>query len=137
MKISGCVIEGNKLGRVLGFPTANIAVPQHFTIPNGVYAAWVYICGEQSDESTGKRYGAMANLGVKPTFSSASGGAANRVLELHLLDFQGDLYGRELTAELIEFIRPEQKFDNPEALKNQIKQDEKTIKNILQNEPEL
>jgi riboflavin kinase/FMN adenylyltransferase len=138
--VSGRVIEGNKLGRVLGFPTANIAVPQHFTASNGVYAAWVEIGGEQSDESIGKRYGAMANLGVKPTFSSASGGAvtpANRVLELHLLDFQGDLYGRELTVELIKFVRPEQKFDNPDALKNQIKQDEKTIKNILQNEPEL
>ncbi len=120
MKITGRVTEGDKVGRALGFPTANILVDGELIAANGVYAAQVSV--------DGKLYDAMANLGVKPTFS---GGRGQRVLELHLFDFEGDLYGRELTAELGEFIRPEQRFATSEALRTQIVKDEEIIKNIL------
>ena len=119
MIIRGRVVEGSKVGRVLGYPTANIAVDAGLDSADGVYAAWVSVDGRQ--------YGAMANLGVKPTFSD--GGA--RVLELHLFDFEGDLYGADLTVELIRFIRPERRFPTPEALRFQIAEDEKQIKNLL------
>jgi riboflavin kinase/FMN adenylyltransferase len=104
----------------LGYPTANIAVDADLDAVNGVYAARVRV--------EGKEYGAMANLGVKPTFS---GGKGARVLELHLFDFEGDLYGRELAIELGEFIRPEQRFPIPEILRAQIAEDEETIKTLL------
>lgn len=114
MTISGRVIHGNSVGRTLGFPTANIAVPEGAIIAeNGVYAAMV-------TTPDGKKHAAMINLGVKPTFRD--GGA--RMLEVHLLDFEGDLYGRELSVELREFIRPEQKFATPAELKAQIAKDE-------------
>ncbi len=120
IRITGRVIEGSKVGRELGYPTANIAVPASLAAADGVYAATV--------ELDGQRWGAMANLGVKPTFSN---GEVARVLELHLFDFEGDLYGRELTAELREFIRPERRFPTPEALRVQISEDETIVKNIL------
>ncbi len=119
MKITGQVVEGSKMGRELGYPTANIAVDDIFAADNGVYAAQV--------EVGGKRYGAMANLGIKPTFPKSGG----RVLELYLFDFSGNLYGCEITAELVRFIRPEQRFASPEALRIQIAKDEKIVKNIL------
>jgi riboflavin kinase/FMN adenylyltransferase len=120
MTIRGTVIHGERIARSLGYPTANIPVDDSVSAANGVYAAVV--------EIDGKLYGAMANLGVKPTFSSEDG---VRLLELHLFDFEGDLYGRELATELVKFIRPEQKFASPEELRAQIKEDEKTIKNTL------
>jgi riboflavin kinase/FMN adenylyltransferase len=79
-------------------------------------------------EIDGRRYGAMANLGVKPTFSDGRGG---RFLELHLFDFAGDLYDRDLTVELGQYLRPEKKFPTPTALQTQIKRDESEIKKIL------
>jgi riboflavin kinase/FMN adenylyltransferase len=126
MKVSGCVVAGSRLGRELGYPTANIAVGADFEAADGVYAAWV--------EIDGRRRGAMVNLGVKPTFSGGGaghGGGGERVLEIHVFDFEGDLYGRELTVELLDFIRPERRFATAEDLRGQIAQDEKTIKNIL------
>ncbi len=116
--IIGKVIKGDGRGRTLGYPTANIAVPDGFAAANGVYAASV--------EVDGARYGAMVNLGIKPTF-----GGCGRVLELHLFDFSGDLYGREVTVELVEYIRPEQKFPTPDALRAQIEKDKIKIENIL------
>jgi riboflavin kinase/FMN adenylyltransferase len=122
MKITGRVVSGSRLGRTLGYPTANLAVGPDVEAPDGVYAAWVWL-GE-------KRYGAMANLGVKPTFSEGG----DRFLELHLLDFDGDLYGQTLTVELHGFIRPEKKFPTPAALRTQIAKDEKQIRNTLNKE---
>lgn len=138
IKITGRVVHGNKIGRGLGYPTANIPVAADLDIADGVYAARVWLDGgkyndskhndsEHNDGEPGKRYGAMANLGVKPTFSDNG----RRILELHLFDFKGNLYGLELTAELMEFIRPEQRFESPDALRTQIAKDEKQIKHIL------
>lgn len=118
-RILGRVTEGNRIGRDLGYPTANISVGNDVGTADGVYAAVV--------EYGGQRYGAMANLGIKPTFP----GEGRRVLELHLLDFSGNLYGEHLTAELLEFIRPERKFASPEELRAQIEKDKQTITEIL------
>ncbi len=119
----------------MGWPTANVAVPEGFPAADGVYAAWVEVAGGASggipggasESASGRRYGAMANLGVKPTF----GVGGERVLELHLFDFEGDLYGREVTAKLVERIRPEQKFATPAALQTQIAEDKKSIEKLL------
>lgn len=119
MKIRGRVTEGNRIGRNLGYPTANIEVSGSVEAPDGVYAAAVRF--------DGKEFGAMANLGVKPTFTEGE----HRVLELHLLGFSDDLYGKELEAELLEFIRPERKFASPDELRAQIKKDEELIKKLL------
>ena len=144
MKIHGRVVHGSERGRTLGYPTANVAVPEWFEAADGVYAAVVELDGAGEPNVTcgsggsggsgiaadcGLRYGAMANLGVKPTFADGGG----RILELHLLGFEGDLYGRELTVELIRFIRPERRFASPEELRTQIEKDKLIIENILQH----
>ncbi len=118
MKIVGRVTEGSRIGRGLGYPTANLPVGRDIAAADGVYAAAV--------EYGGRRYGAMAYLGVKPTFPGGG-----RVLELHLLDFTGDLYGENLEAELLEFIRPDRKFASPEQLRAQIEKDKEQIIEIL------
>lgn len=120
MKITGRVVAGDRLGRTLGYPTANIDIEDALPAKNGVYAATVTL--------DGRRYGAMANLGVKPTFAD---GGDRRILEVHLLGFEGDLYGRELTVEMVSFVRSEQRFTGAEALKAQIEKDEKQIKKLL------
>ncbi len=124
MKVRGTVVRGDGRGRTLGYATANVAVPDTLTAASGVYAAFVEF------DDGGKRYPALANLGVKPTFSEELE-ENTRILELHLLDFEGDLYGRELTAELVEFIRHEQKFPTTEALLAQISKDEKIVRGCL------
>ncbi len=142
MKIVGRVVAGSKIGRTLGYPTANLAVPAGFDAVDGVYAARVRVikrdvdrvasdgAGGVDDSGAERFYDAMANLGVKPTFSKKDGNEA-RILELHLFGFEGELYGRELTAELRDFIRPEQRFATPTALRTRIAKDEKLIKKIL------
>ncbi len=105
--IEGSVIEGRRLGRTLGFPTANIAVMDAFSAPDGVYRAQV--------EVAGKRYRAMANLGTNPTV-----GNTQRLLETYLFDFEGDLYGQTLRVELLEYIRGEQKFASLDELQAQL-----------------
>jgi riboflavin kinase/FMN adenylyltransferase len=119
MKVTGRVVHGSKIGAALGYPTANIIPDGTLSIENGVYAAVVDVDGQ--------RHAAMANLGVKPTFSENGG----RVLELHLLGFTGDLYGREVEAELVEFIRPERRFASPEELRTQIARDKLEVEKIL------
>lgn len=120
MKVRGRVEQGSRRGRELGYPTANIAatdIPADFR--DGVYAATAQI---------GRRcYGALAYLGTKPTFTSGGG----RVLELHLLGFEGGIYGEELEADLLEFVRPDRKFASQEELLTQIGKDRENILKIL------
>lgn len=111
--IEGRVIHGDKIGRQLGFPTANIAFSRHRLPLLGVYAVrlWnVAGCAEPLQ--------AVANLGTRP----AVNGLELR-LEVHVLNWQGDLYGQRLRVEFVEFIRAEQKFDGLEALKAAIADD--------------
>jgi riboflavin kinase/FMN adenylyltransferase len=109
--VSGEVVQGDKRGRTIGFPTANTAVWEQQVIPgNGVYAGWATL-GE-------RRYKAVTNIGTRPTFD----GVAVRV-EPHLLDFDEDIYGQTLTISFEHRLRDEQKFDGIEALKKQLAAD--------------
>ena len=110
--LTGTVVSGQQLGRTIGFPTANLALPEGLLIPKfGVYACQVSIDDELD-------YAAVANIGIRPTVNGTE-----PLMELHLLDFEGDLYGQELLVTLHAFLRPEQKFDSLEELKAQIAED--------------
>jgi riboflavin kinase/FMN adenylyltransferase len=120
--LRGFVIEGNKLGRTIGFPTANIFIEdQDKLIPkNGVYAVHVYLEGE--------RYKGMLNIGVRPTINNDK----RRTIEVHIFDFNKDIYGKTLRLELNVFMREEAKFDGLDALIEQLKKDEITSRALLQ-----
>ena len=106
------VVEGDKFGRQLGFPTANLDVTGLVTPPNGVYAARARV-GDQTHR-------AVLNIGVRPTLES---GLLRRNFEIHLLDFSGDLYGTQIEVTFIEHLRKEEKFPSVDALKKQIAAD--------------
>lgn len=116
--VAGVVIGGNKIGRRIGFPTANVAVAQDLPIDDGVYAARVEVDGEQ--------YGAMVNLGRKPTVS----GSGQRVLEANIFDFDRDIYDHHIEVTLTRFIRPERRFDSFDELRDQIEKDKQEILNL-------
>jgi riboflavin kinase/FMN adenylyltransferase len=106
--VMGAVIEGRKTGRQIGWPTANVETAGLQLPPDGVYESRVIIGGAD--------YRAVANLGIRPTLVNSG----TRVLEVHLLDFQGNLYGMNLEVEFLRFLRGEKKFVSLEALKAQI-----------------
>ena len=106
-EVSGEVIEGRRLGRELGFPTANMRLGDQQVPRDGVWAVTV----------EGK-YEGVANLGLRPTV-----GGGERLLEVHLLDFDGDLYGRNLRVRFMWFLREEKKFGSVDELKEQIGRD--------------
>lgn len=115
--LSGRVIHGQRLGRQLGFPTANIGLGRYRRAVNGVYSVWVQI-GESVERLPG-----VANVGVKPSFSHIA-----PLLEVHLLDQQLDLYGQVLTVEFVEKIRDARKFDALADLQAQIQKDTETAR---------
>ena len=109
--LGGKVIKGKQLGRTIGFPTANLEVPAQKCLPrDGVYAVKVNI-------SSKPIFGVM-NIGLRPTVNGD-----RRSVEVHLFDWQGDLYEQYLNVDLVKFIRPEQKFASLDALKEQIQAD--------------
>lgn len=118
MVLEGVVTEGRRLGRELGFPTANISVPSCFPAEDGVYESWV--------ETDGVRYRAMSNLGSNPSV-----GQTERRLETHLFGFVGSLYGRTLRVELGRRIREERTFATLEELRMQIERDKEEILGTL------
>jgi riboflavin kinase/FMN adenylyltransferase len=127
---TGTVVEGDKRGRLLGYPTANLA-PDH---PNkvlplrGAYAvrAEREASGARNGARNGAGYGGMLNIGFRPTFSGTE-----RRVEVHLFDFDGDLYGEQLRIEFVERMREEQKFESIEALKEQLSSDERRSRAAL------
>lgn len=110
-EIEGRVLRGDQRGRTIGFPTANIDPGEYLQPVHGVYAVRAVIA---TDGNT-QWYDGVANLGVRPTVDGS-----RLLLEAHMFDFAGDLYGKYLRVALIEFLRPERKFDSFEALKQQI-----------------
>jgi riboflavin kinase/FMN adenylyltransferase len=106
------VTRGDNLGKKIGFPTANLSAHSEQFPPNGVYAAEARVDGEF-------RRGVI-NLGIRPT---VSGGKSERVLEIHLFDFDRDIYGDDVEVRFLKFLRPEKKFENLDALVQQIRQD--------------
>lgn len=118
-QLSGIVVQGDQRGRTIGFPTANIEVWEEQLLPmNGVYATLALL--------DGKPFPAATNIGIRPTVE----GQTMRV-EAHLLNFEQDIYGRELTLQFIDHVRPETKFESLSALKAQIDQDVKDVQKIL------
>ena len=110
--ICGKIIEGDKIGRQFGFPTANLDATNLILPPNGVYAASVKLKGQF--------YRVALNIGTRPTVASVS---PQLRVEAHLLDFSGDLYGAELELELRVKLRDERKFSSPAELQEQIGRD--------------
>ena len=118
-EVRGVVGPGDQRGRTIGFPTANIVVDQSLCVPaDGVYAARVTI--EQVDGTLGDTHLAAVNLGRRPTFHER---AEHSLLEAHLLDFTGDLYGRRLRVHFHEFLRGERKFSGIDELQAQLQLD--------------
>lgn len=118
--IRGEVQHGDKRGRLLGFPTANIPLGRHLEPARGVYAVTVRLPGGQSS------FG-VANIGRRPTIND---GQESR-LEVHLFDFEGDLYGQTLSVALHALLRGEQRFDGLDALKAQITRDAQQARHLL------
>lgn len=117
--VQGTVIQGDQRGRTLGFPTANMDVWQQQVLPaQGVYAGWATI-----DDT---RYMAVTNLGTRPTFDGTT-----LSLEPHLLDFDQDIYGKNITLTFEYRLRSEQKFNGLDALKTQLQNDISQGRNLL------
>ncbi len=123
----GTVVTGKQLGRTIGFPTANIDLPiEKFLPSNGVYAVKVCIAEDKSPIA------GVMNIGNRPTVNGT-----NQSVEVYLIDWSGDLYGKILTVELEQFLRPEQKFESLDALKAQIIIDCDRAKATLETPPLL
>lgn len=112
-EVRGTVVHGDKLGRVLGWPTANLWLGRHLEPARGVYAVTVALPGARGEAK------GVANVGRRPTL----GGDPETRLEVHLFDFEGDLYGQELGVRLIRFLRPDARFAGLEELKAAIARD--------------
>ena len=119
--LTGQVSKGDERGKSLGFPTANLIADRNQALPaDGVYAARVLY--------SGMIYQAVINIGLRPTFDGH-----HRIVEAHILDFTGDLYGRDITIELVEQLRGEEKFPSAEELKAQIIKDVAQAKSLLEH----
>ena len=117
----GVVVAGNRIGRTLGFPTANMQLyePLKLVPGNGVYAVWVDVLG--------RRYKGVCNIGTRPTVGL--GGA--RTIETHILDFDEDIYGLDLCIEFCARLRDERRFDSLDLLKRQLALDRQKADEIL------
>ncbi len=123
----GRVVQGKQLGRTIGFPTANLELPMQKCLPrDGVYAVQAIINNPDAATQTQSQILGVMNIGLRPTVDGD-----RRSVEVHLFDWQGDLYDQELSVNLIRFIRPEKKFDSLDALKAQIQSDCQTARNYL------
>jgi len=118
-QLGGKVITSDKRGRVLGFPTANLDIrPQQALPGNGIYATIAQIDGKQFSSAT--------NIGIRPTF-----GEGEKTVETHLLNYKGDLYGKDMRLEFVQKLRDEQRFPSSEELKTQIEKDVREVEAIL------
>jgi riboflavin kinase/FMN adenylyltransferase len=123
--LGGHVVHGDGLGRQLGWPTANLRLHDEKCLPAlGIYAVWARVGGEP-----GWLPGAMS-VGIRPTF-----GGQVVTLEVHLIDWSGDLYGRELEVHFVDWLRAELKFDGPEALVEAIRRDVELTRQRLAGSP--
>ncbi|MCJ7575277.1 MAG: bifunctional riboflavin kinase/FAD synthetase [Dehalococcoidia bacterium] len=117
--LAGKVITSDKRGRLLGFPTANLDLKPQQALPNnGIYATVTQV--------DGKRFPSATNIGTRPTF-----GEGKKTIETHLLDYKGNLYGKEIKVEFMQKLRDEQRFSSSEELKIQIDKDVREVKTIL------
>ena len=119
--LTGTVVHGRKLGRTLGIPTANLRLPQGLAVPR----FGVYVCSTEID---GCLYPAVTNIGNRPTVNGH-----HTTVEPWILDFSGDLYGRELSLRFHYFLRPEMRFDSLEDLQAEIRRNAEEARNYLKN----
>ena len=118
-QLSGVVVVGDQRGRALGFPTANLDVDPQLLLPgDGIYATWAII--------DGKRHQAATSIGVRPTFD-----LTERLVEVFVMDFSEDLYGKTMGVEFISKVRDQEKFDGLDALIKQINQDVDDCREVL------
>ncbi len=119
-ELNGLVIKGQQIGRSIGFPTANVHIPNDYKLipKNGVYAVNVKV-----DDHL---YSGMMNIGNRPTVDGTK-----KTVEAHLFDFDDNLYGKQVTLYLKKYLRPEKKFESLDELKKQLFADQETAKNIL------
>ena len=122
-QLSGKVMPGEHIGHQLGFPTANLQPDDPFKLipASGVYAVWAQIV-----DSGREAMPAMMNIGTRPTFDGR-----NRTLEVNIFDFDGDLYSQTVIITFVARLREERKFESPEALMAQLKEDQEQAKTIL------
>ena len=117
--MANTVVRGDRRGREIGFPTANLRAPARKVIPAiGIYAAFVDVLGE--------RHLAAVNVGVRPTF-----GGGELLVEPYILDFDQEIYGEEVRVEFVAYIRPEAKFDGVEDLVSAMTSDVDEARRIL------
>lgn len=122
--LKGTVASGERRGRQLGFPTANLGVDRQAALPgDGIYATWAIL---NTAGGGHERLPAATSIGVRPTF-----GAGGRTVEAHVIGFQGDLYGTPMALEFVARLRDELKFDHATALAEQIKRDVVDTKRVL------
>jgi riboflavin kinase/FMN adenylyltransferase len=121
--LRGKVIASDRRGRVLGFPTANLDIrPQQALPDNGIYATITQVDGE--------RFSSATNVGTRPTF-----GEGERMVETYLLNYNGDLYGKEIAVEFVTKVRDEQRFPSAEQLIVQMRKDVQEVNAILTKDP--
>ena len=125
--VEGRVEQGDRRGQTLGFPTANMRLDGHLRPAFGIYAVRVAVL---EDDKVVSRHDGVANLGIRPMFESAE-----PLVEAHLFDFSGDLYGKHLLVELIAYLRPEAKFAGVEELKVQMRKDCDAARAALDRHP--
>lgn len=122
-QLNGIVVGGNRLGRTIGFPTANLLPAPGIVIPaNGVYAARAIL-------TDGKHIGAMVNIGTRPTIMRGD----DRTVEAHLIGWEGDLYGKNLTLAFVSRLRDEIRFNSIDALRRQLEEDRLNTGQTLEN----
>lgn len=120
-QVAGEVIEGAKVGRTIGYPTANVEPPPDLVaLPDGIYASLAGLPGEPVDRP------AMTYIGMRPALNTG-----NRLIETHLLDFSGNLYGMTLATDVLERLRPDAMFSGVDALVRQLQEDERNTRRVL------
>ncbi len=123
-RVGGVVVHGRKLGRTIGFPTANVEPPPDLApLADGIYAAWAWLPGDAAPRP------AITYVGNRPTVNTGA-----RVVETHLLDFVGDLYGQDLRVDVLERLRPDAHFPSLDDLIAQMKIDEAEARAVLARE---
>ena len=122
MFVAGTVVQGDQRGRDLGFPTANIRLDPNCGLKHGIYAVRIGIGGVIRD--------GVASFGTRPTFDNGA-----PLLEVHLFDFSGDLYGAPMDVAFIGWIRPELKFDSVDALVRRMDDDARLARAALARTP--
>lgn len=121
-RLTGTVVGGKRLGRTIGFPTANISVPHSAKL---IPARGVYICVAEAD---GSRMKAMVNIGLRPT---VDGPGSAQTIEAHIIDFNGDIYGKEVTLEFHKRLRDEILFSSPAELADRLEADRRITRRFV------